>query len=216
MMHLSDEQIQALHKLGHSQLELAQLRQAEKSFQTLLKYMPVHPEALFGLAEVARRQRKPRKQQSRLEELVSVHPQHLAGALALARLLAQNQPERALSYLERALEALPEQSELLLQMATCLQKMGQPERARFYLSQLTLRQPMGPYTAEAWVMLAQLALRTGELQQAAEAFERAGQLDPAIRADSRWIDLEARWRQLELRSGELDWQRIEKKLGDQA
>lgn len=214
MTALSEEQIQALIKLGTSQLELGQLRQAEKSFQNLLKYMPAHPDALFGLAEVACRQRKPRKQQARLEELASVHPTHLAGVLTLARLLEGTQPELALPYLESALEVQPDQAELLLQAASCLQKTGQHERAGFYVQQVIKRQPLGPHSAEAWVMQAQLALRSGELQQAAEAFERAAQLDSGIRQDSRWIDLEARWRQIEARAGDADWHMLEKRLRD--
>lgn len=214
MLPLTDEQMQALIKLGESQLELNQLRQADKSFQTLLKYMPAHPEALYGLAEIARRQHNTRKQQARLEELVSVHPQHLAGVLALARLL-DGKPELAVPYLERALEVQPDEPQLLLQAAASLQRAGQAERSRFYLTQLLARQPLGPHAAEAWLLLAQAALRCGELQQAAEAFDKAAASDPAIRADHRFVDLEARWNQIEARANQLDWQAIEKKLEKQ-
>lgn len=211
-MMLSEDQIQALIKLASSQLELDQLRQAEKSFQTLLRLMPAQPEALYGLAEIARRKRKPRKQREWLEELVSVHPHHLAGVLALARLLGESHPQLALPYLERSLDILPDAGELLLQTASCLQKTGDAEKARFWLEQLVASQPLGPHSAEAWVMLAQLDLRSGELGRAAEAFERAARLDPAIKADSRWIDVEGRWNALAARSEALDWQGVEQRL----
>ncbi|HEY9839532.1 MAG: tetratricopeptide repeat protein [Candidatus Sericytochromatia bacterium] len=213
MMSLSEEQIQALIKLGSSQVELGQLRQADKSFQTLLKYMPAHPDALFGLAEIARRQRKPRKQQAWLEELVSVHPQHLAGVMALARLLGESQPELALPYLERALEARPGQAELLLETAACLQRAGEYDRSRAFLEQLTRQQAPAGSAAIAWLLMARLHMRSGELPDAAKAFERAAELDPAIRSDPRWVDLDARWQQLEARADSLDWQAIEKRMG---
>lgn len=212
-MPLSDEQIQALIRLGSSQLALDQLRQAEKSYQTLLKYMPAQADALYGLAEIARRRNNPRKQQSWLEELVSVHPQHTQGVLALARLLAARQPQLALPYLERGLEALPEQGELLLESARCLQAIGQHDKARFHLEQLIQRQPLGPHAAEAWLQLAQLCLRSGELQRAGEAFERAATADPAIRHDERFVDLDADWQKIEARAKAIDWQAMEKKLG---
>lgn len=210
-MPLSEEQIQALLRLGASQLELGQLRQAEKTYQTLLRAMPAHAEALFGLAGIAAARHKPRKQRELLAELVSVHPQHLPGVLSLIRLLGGEDPAQALAVLERALEALPMQPELLLEAAVCLQQLGQFERARFYLEQIT-QAATGPLTGRAWVQLGRLQLRSGELQRAAEAFERAAALDPGLSKDPDWLDVEAKWRQLEARAEALDWQALEHRL----
>lgn len=198
-MRLGDEQISALLKLADSQLQLGQLRQADKSFETLLKYMPAHPDALFGLAEIARRKNKPKRQRELLTELVSVHPQHLQGVLVLSQALA---PEQALPYLERALEAHPGAPELLLATADALLRTVQPERAGFYLAQASAQ--AGQLNGENWLNLARLQLRCGELAAAAKGFEQAVRLDPALRHDPRWVDIEARWRQLEARQSDTD------------
>ena len=87
-MTLNQDQIQALIRLADSQLDLNQLRPAEKSYRTLLRHVPAQAEALYGLAEVARRRCKPRQQRAWLEELVAMHPQHLAGVGALAEQLS--------------------------------------------------------------------------------------------------------------------------------
>jgi tetratricopeptide (TPR) repeat protein len=212
-MRLGDEQIQALLNLAQSQLELEQVRQAGKSFETLLKYMPAHPDALYGLAEIARRQHKAKRQRALLEELVSVHPQHLAGVLMLSRLLT---PALALPFLERALEAHPHQPDLLLLTTEYLQRTGSGERAGFYLEQL-VKSPSEPLSAEAWLQLAQLQLRAGELQAAATGFDRAVALNPALREDSRWVDIEGQWQKFADRQAgsqaDVDWQALEARLG---
>lgn len=204
-MTLNQDQIQALIRLADSQLDLNQLRPAEKSYRTLLRHVPAQAEALYGLAEVARRRCKPRQQRAWLEELVAMHPQHLAGVGALAEQLSAEDPALALPYLERALEVQPDAEALLLKTAECLLACDQPERAERYLRQLTTRSS-GAAGAEAWVLLARQALRRGELAAASDDFARAVRLDPAIRHDARWIDVEARWRDLEARSQSPDWQ----------
>lgn len=206
---ISEEQIQALLRLGESQLELGQMRQAARSFENLLKAVPAHAEALYGLAKVARAQGKKRQQLAYLKELLSVHPHHLAAVMDFAALA----PEASLFYLERALEGYPQESALLLQLARSLHELGQFERARFYLEQLLSFVSHGPQAGEAWLRLAQLSLRQGELNLATRAFEAALQADPEIRHDPRWINLNTRWQQLEAKAGELDWQLLEKRLG---
>lgn len=206
-MKLADDQVSALLKLAQSQLELNQLRQASKSYQTLLKHLPTHPEALFGLSEIAARQNKPKQQRERLIELVSVHPQHLTGITQLSRLLS---PEQALPYLERALEAHSDVPELLLAAAESLVRAKQTERACFYLDQ-AVAQPER-LSGEDWLKLARLQLRCGELASAARGFEQAISLDPALKQDPRWLDLDASWRQLEAQQQDLDLEARARKI----
>ena len=206
---LDEEQIQAILRLGASQFALKQYRQAHKSYESILKILPAHAEALFGQARIAKGQKKHKLQVRYLQELLSVHPYHQSGVLELADAASIE----SIPYLEACLESHPTDASLLLKLGQILILAKHFETAQFHLEQLLRFQPDSPQAGEAWLELAQIALRTGELAQAVKGFERAVALNPDLKQDSRFLNLEAKWKSIEKQHQDLDltdlWQTIE-------
>ena len=182
---LDEEQIQAILRLGSSQLALKQYRQAHKSYESILKILPAHAEALLGQARVAKGQKKHKLQVRYLKELLSAHPYHQPAALELADVA----PTESTPYLEACLESHPTDPTLLLKLGQILMLAQRFETAQFHLEQLLRFQPDRPQAGEAWLELARIALRTGELAQAVKGFERAVAINPDLKQDSRYVNL---------------------------
>ena len=206
---LDEEQIQAILRLAASQLALQQHRQAYKTYDSILKIIPAHAEALFGQAQVAKGQKKRKLEIRYLQELLSVHPYHQAAALELANAA----PIESIPYLEACLESHPTDPLLLLKLGQILILAHRFESARFHLEQLLRFQPDSHQAAEAWLELAHLALRTGELAEAVKGFERAIALHSGLKQDPRYVNLESKWKSIETQHQQLDltelWQKIE-------
>lgn len=190
----SHSQVESLLQLGRSQLELKQWRAAQKSFKKILKLAPENESAQVELARLAQQQHKTRQARQYLARLLEQNPHHSEALSLWALLFGAQEADSTLEKLERALINQPQNAQLSLRAAQCLFSLSQPERARYYLHNAWKQLPQ---VGELCLELAGLFLQSGELNQAIAAFDRAVELEPALRDDPRWIDLEADWQKLQ-------------------
>lgn len=182
-------QRETLQQLAESQQELGQWKQAVQSWQALLKAFPGDLTALLGLARSQLRLGKRRAAQKSLQALLQAEPRHPDASVLWAEL----QPAAALDVLLAAVVLHPRHRELLAASARACSTAGRTEEALFYWRQLL---SLAPEQGEAWLALARLLLQQGELAEAAAAFDKAARCDASLRADPRWLDLEAGWQTL--------------------
>jgi predicted Zn-dependent protease len=104
----------------------------------------------------------------------------LAAAWALRGrcFVKMNLPERALADLERAVELAPDQSELLLEIASLYRQRGQNTRCLTAIYHLLDTYPSGEEPQSVLVMQGQTLMALGRPQQATDAFLAAVQHGP--------------------------------------
>ncbi len=90
--------------------------------------------------------------------------------------------ETAAHYLEEALAADPNDAELHFRLAMLLRDhLDQPDAARRHLGDTVM---LNPDHGQAWIALAQATRDMGDLQQAANLYRHALDIDPSLRTDA--------------------------------
>jgi len=206
------QQLEALQNMAQSQVELGQWRQARKTWLQILKQSPGHLQALLGLARLAQSQRQPKVAARYLQQALEQNPHQPEAVLLWCQLQGHAAAETRLQMLEQALEQHPRHPELLETAADTYLQAQQIDKARFYLEHLL---SWCPKHGVGHLKLAQVLLRSGELEAAARAFEVAVQLEPELRHDARWIDFDGQWQKIEAQLAHIDLAAFEQSLIEQ-
>lgn len=147
------------------------------SVSELLRSAPDSPRSLLVRARVALHQRRPLAALEALERAERLDPRNPAVAYWRGWLhLSQGQVELGRRALERCLALAPKHIEALQALVGLEIQTGRRERALQLQHRLIAAGPPGLYAE--WARLGELYFSLGELERAAEAFDRSLELEP--------------------------------------
>lgn len=110
-----------------------------------------------------------------LHELLALHPQDVQGMRLLALILqAQGRSDEAIATLHRAIALAPEAAHLHADLGALLRSIARPQEAVISLRRAL---QLEPSMSAAWRLLGDALVDSGEVSDAARAFERSAETD---------------------------------------
>lgn len=151
---------------------------AIQRFQALLKKQPNNANAMLVLAELHERRGNADAEALKLRNAaVKTAPASLDTRMALINHhLARRDDEAALNAAQSAAASIPDNLELLTQLARCQMRVAQPSQALATFGKITTLQPKSP---DGHLGIAAVYLSGGQLDLAQRAIDRALEMSPA-------------------------------------
>lgn len=161
---------------GRALIEAGELKRAERTLKAAARIAKDSPESLYELARVRFASDDYRRSRAACAELERTHPEHVLGAVCMARaFLVWRRGSRADEHLQVAIARDPARPEVLLATADVRRVEGRRAEAKAaYDAYLGLR----PDAVAAHIGLGRLHLSSGEPALAVEAFRRAVEVAP--------------------------------------
>ncbi len=164
--------------MGDAALRRGRAQEAIGEFNAALEMEPNNTDALFGLANAQRRLRRLDDATATLDRLASIAPEYPALSIERGRIFeALGNPSRAVRSYRQALEADPENLDLVLRLGAALVATGEYDEAEEYIDRVVRTRVNSP---DGEHYLGRIKFGRGDAQEALRHLSRAVQLDPTV------------------------------------